>query len=201
VAGRSCRALSTRAGSPVDLRCRRCQRRAFAALQGRPGGAEPPVGAASAGGPLPAPYTSKRHPIKHRLFCHVERRLSGVIPDSPQTALDTVQRTQTQTGLTVAARLLDTVYELGRKCSEIFLDITDKFIRHDPVLGKWNYVFDANDLRDKMYYLFLRRYSGFLRGILLSLFHRAQQRMLVAAGIVIDLRYFGLRDVPRVNPA
>jgi len=84
------------------------------------------------------PYTSKWHPIKHRLFCHVERRLSGVILDSPQTALDTVQRTQTQ------ARLLDTVYELGRKCSETFLDITDKFIRHDPVLWKWNYVFDAN---------------------------------------------------------
>jgi len=42
------------------------------------------------------------------------------------------------------ARLLDTVYELGRKCSKTFLDITDKFIRHDPALGKWNYVFDAN---------------------------------------------------------
>jgi len=27
------------------------------------------------------------------LFCHVERRLSGVILDSPQTALEAVQRT------------------------------------------------------------------------------------------------------------
>ena len=54
------------------------------------------------------------------------------------------QHTQTQTGLTVMARLLDTVYELGRKCSETFLDITDRFIHHDPVLWKWNYVFDAN---------------------------------------------------------
>jgi len=47
------------------------------------------------------PYTSKWHPIEHRLFCHVARRLSGVILDSHQTALEAVQRTHTQTGLTV----------------------------------------------------------------------------------------------------
>jgi len=82
------------------------------------------------------PYTSKRHPIEHRLFCHVARRLSGVILDSHQTALEAVQRTHTQTGLTVTPRLLDTLHEMGRKCSETFLDINDKFIRHDPVLGK-----------------------------------------------------------------
>ena len=34
------------------------------------------------------------------------------------------------------SRLLDTLYELGRKCSETSLDINDKFIRRDPVLGK-----------------------------------------------------------------
>lgn len=90
------------------------------------------------------PYTSKWHPIEHRLFSHVERSLSGVMLDSPQTALEAVQRTQTQTGLTVKARLLDTVYEVGRKCSETFRDIKDKFIRHDTVFGKWNYVVDAN---------------------------------------------------------
>ena len=84
------------------------------------------------------PYTSKWHPIKHRLFCHVASRLSGVILDSHQTALEAVQRTRThtQTSPTVTPRLLDTLYELGRKCSETFLDINDKFIRHDPVLGK-----------------------------------------------------------------
>ena len=82
------------------------------------------------------PYTSKRHPIEHRLFCHVARRLSGVILDSHQTALEAVQRTYTQTDLTVTPRLLDTLYELGRKCSETSLDINEKFIRRDPVLGK-----------------------------------------------------------------
>jgi hypothetical protein len=90
------------------------------------------------------PYTSKWHPIEHRLFSQVERSLSGVILDSPHTALQAVQRTRTQTGLTVKARILDTVYELGRKCSDTFHDIKHKFIRHDEVLGKWNYVVDAN---------------------------------------------------------
>lgn len=84
------------------------------------------------------PYTSKWHPIEHRLFSQVERTWRGVILDSPETALETVRRTRTQTGLTVKARLLDTVYELGRKCSDTFNDIKDKFIRQDTVLGKWN---------------------------------------------------------------
>jgi hypothetical protein len=90
------------------------------------------------------PYTSKWHPIEHRLFSQVERSLSGVILDSPQTALQAIVRTRTQTGLTVTARILDGVYELGRKCSDTFHDIKDQFIRHDAVLGKWNYVVDAN---------------------------------------------------------
>jgi hypothetical protein len=80
------------------------------------------------------------------LFSQVERSLRGVILDSSQTALETVQRTRTQTGLRVKACILDTVYELGRKCSDTFRDIKDKFIRHDEVLGKWNYVVDANGI-------------------------------------------------------
>jgi hypothetical protein len=44
------------------------------------------------------PYTSKWHRIEHRLFSQIERSLSSVIPDSPQTALVAVDRTRTQTG-------------------------------------------------------------------------------------------------------
>jgi hypothetical protein len=58
--------------------------------------------------------------------------------------LAAVERTRTQTGLTVKARILDRVYELGRKCSDTFQGIKDQFTRHDAVLGKWNYVVDAN---------------------------------------------------------
>ena len=89
------------------------------------------------------PYTSKWHPIEHRLFSHVERSLRGVILDCPETALDAVQRTRTKTGLNVTARILDKVYEIGRKCSDTFREIKDKFIRHDAVLGQWNYLVDA----------------------------------------------------------
>jgi len=95
VAGRSCRALSTRAANEdLVALSRRFEQRLRVALY--------------------PPYTSKRHPIEHRLFCHVARRLSGVILDSHQTALEAVQRTHTQTDLTVTPCLLDTLYELGR---------------------------------------------------------------------------------------
>jgi hypothetical protein len=92
------------------------------------------------------PYTSKWHPIEHRLFSHVERALRGIILDSPETALPAVQRTRTETGLRVKARLLDKVYDIGRKCSETFRDLKDRFIRHDDVLGHWNYVIDARGI-------------------------------------------------------
>jgi hypothetical protein len=90
------------------------------------------------------PYTSKWHPIEHRLFSQVERALHGIILDSPQAALQAVRRTSTTTGLRVTARILDRVYTLGRKCSDTFKHIQDKFIRHDDVRGEWNYLVDAN---------------------------------------------------------
>lgn len=90
------------------------------------------------------PYTSKWNPIEHRLFSQVERTWRGVILDSAETALQTVERTHTQSGLRVTARILETVYDLGRKCSDTFRQVKDLFIREDSVLGKWNYLVDAN---------------------------------------------------------
>jgi hypothetical protein len=89
------------------------------------------------------PYTSKWHPIEHRLFSHVERALRGVILDSHETALKAVQRTRTETGLRVKARILDKVYDIGRTCSDTFREIKDAVIRHNDVLGQWNYLVDA----------------------------------------------------------
>jgi Rhodopirellula transposase DDE domain len=90
------------------------------------------------------PYTSKWNPIEHRLFSQVEHTWSGVMLDSAETARTTVERTTTETGLRVTARILDKVYAIGRKCSDTFRDIKDQFIRHDAVHGQWNYVVDAN---------------------------------------------------------
>ena len=89
------------------------------------------------------PYTSKWHPVEHRLFSHIERSLRGVILDCHETALQAVLRTRTETGLSVKARILDKIYDIGRKCSDTFRDFKDRFIRHDDVLGQWNYVVDA----------------------------------------------------------
>ncbi len=90
------------------------------------------------------PYTSKWNPIEHRLFSQVERAWSGVMLDSPETALRTVEQKRTQTGLSVTARILDATYEIGRTCSDTFRDVKDRFIRHDRVNGQWNYLVDPN---------------------------------------------------------
>jgi hypothetical protein len=69
--------------------------------------------------------------------------------DFPEKALRGVEETSTQTGLRVTARILDKVYELGRKCSNRFREIRDQFICIDPVLGDWNYIVDANGVNGK----------------------------------------------------
>jgi hypothetical protein len=85
------------------------------------------------------PYTSKWHPIEHRLFCHVNRALSGRILSSHQDVLEAVESTSTRTGLSVCGRILDAAYDLGRKCSKNFKSIMNAVVRPEPILGKWNY--------------------------------------------------------------
>lgn len=92
------------------------------------------------------PYTSKWNPIEHRLFSQIERSFRGIMLDSYETALKAVQRTQTCTGLRVFGQILDKVYETGRKCSDQFRDIKDRYIQHDTILGKWNYVVDGRGI-------------------------------------------------------
>jgi hypothetical protein len=70
------------------------------------------------------------------LFCHVERAARGVILDTPENVRQAVERTYTQTGLRVTARILDKVYEIGRTCYDAFRRIKHQLIRHDPVLGQ-----------------------------------------------------------------
>jgi hypothetical protein len=90
------------------------------------------------------PYTSKRHPIEHRLFSQVERALHGVMLDSPQTALQVIQRVSTQPGVSVVARVLDLAYDIGgRKCSDSSRNIKHQFIRHDSVMGEWSHLVDG----------------------------------------------------------
>jgi hypothetical protein len=65
-------------------------------------------------------------------------------PPQPSAARWTVERTTTDTGLCVTARILDKFYALGRNRSDGFREIKDQFIRHDPSLGQWTYVVHPN---------------------------------------------------------
>jgi hypothetical protein len=83
------------------------------------------------------PYCSKYNPIEHRLFPHVTRACCGVIFRSLETVRYYMAKAGTRTGLTVKVKVLEKVYETGRKCAEGFKESMK--IVFDEVLPKWNY--------------------------------------------------------------
>ena len=82
-------------------------------------------------------YCSKFNPIERRLFCHVTRACQGVLFDSLQTVIRLMQKTTTQSGLSVTVRVIDKLYETGRKVSDAFKQKMP--VVFEPVLPKWNY--------------------------------------------------------------
>jgi hypothetical protein len=83
------------------------------------------------------PYCSKYNPIEHRLFPHVTRACRGVIFRSLETARYYMAKAGTRTGLTVKVKILEKIYETGRKCAEGFKESMK--IVFDKILPKWNY--------------------------------------------------------------
>jgi hypothetical protein len=83
------------------------------------------------------PYCSKYNPIEHRLFPHVTRACRGVIFRSLETVRYYMSKAETTTGLKVTVRVLEKVYETGRKCAAGFKK-TMKIV-FDKFLPKWNY--------------------------------------------------------------
>jgi hypothetical protein len=83
------------------------------------------------------PYCSKYNPIEHRLFPHVTRACRGVIFRSLETVRYYMSKTETSTGLKIEVRVLEKVYETGRKCAAGFKK-TMKIV-FDKFLPKWNY--------------------------------------------------------------
>jgi len=83
------------------------------------------------------PYCSKYNPIEHRLFPHVTRACRGVIFRTLETAQYYMAKTSTRAGLTVTVKVLEKVYETGRKCAQGFKESMK--IAFDNVLPKWNY--------------------------------------------------------------
>ena len=83
------------------------------------------------------PYCSKHNPIEHQVFPHITRACQGVIFHTVDMARPFIERTHTTTGLRVTVRLLDTVYETGRKYTAGFKH--NMKIVFDDHLPKWNY--------------------------------------------------------------
>ena len=83
------------------------------------------------------PYCSKYNPIEHRLFPPLTRACRGVIFRTPETVRHYMSKAGTTTGLEVEVRVLEKVYETGRRCAEGFKE-TMKIV-FDKLLPKWNY--------------------------------------------------------------
>jgi transposase len=83
------------------------------------------------------PYCSKYNPIERRLFSQVTRACQGVLFDSLSTVVSLMSRTSTRTGLRVTVRVLEKIYETGRKATESFK--ANMPIEFDEILPRLNY--------------------------------------------------------------
>ncbi len=83
------------------------------------------------------PYCSKYNPVEHRLFPHLTRACRGVIFRTLETVRHYMAEAKTATGLEVEVRILEKVYETGRKCTAGFKETMR--IAFDEILPKWNY--------------------------------------------------------------
>ncbi len=85
------------------------------------------------------PYASKWNPIEHRLFSHVHRAMQGVIFADYTIVKELIQKTSTDTGLTVVVRINDKQYHTGNKTAKQQVD--------------WNRVLPHPDLPNLAYRL------------------------------------------------
>ena len=83
------------------------------------------------------PYCSKYNPIEHRLFPHVTRACQGVVFEGIDLVRTLMANTQTKTGLRVFVKIIDRLYQTGRKYAEDFKE--NMRIVFDDLLPKWNY--------------------------------------------------------------
>jgi hypothetical protein len=82
------------------------------------------------------PYTSKYNPVEHRLFPHITRACQGVVFTSIELVKELIEKTRTSTGLSVIVKIIDKVYETGRKVVDGFKETMR--IVFDDFLPQWN---------------------------------------------------------------
>ena len=82
-------------------------------------------------------YCSKYNPIERRLFSHVTRACQGVLFDTLATVRSLLEKTSTKAGLSATVRVIEKIYETGRKASQAFK--CNMPIKFDEILPNWNY--------------------------------------------------------------
>ena len=83
------------------------------------------------------PYCSKYNPIEHRMFPHVTRACQGVVFESIELVKELMAQTTTTKGLQVTVKIIDKVFETGRKVADDFKETMR--IVFDQFLPQWNY--------------------------------------------------------------
>ena len=83
------------------------------------------------------PYCSKYNPIEHRLFPHVTRACQGVLFTSVDLVKQLMEKTKTSKGLKVFVKIIETIYQTGRKSADNFKQ-TMRIVL-DDFLPAWNY--------------------------------------------------------------
>jgi len=83
------------------------------------------------------PYCSKYNPIEHRLFSHVTRACQGVLFTSVKLVKELIEKTKTSKGLKVFVKVIETIYQTGRKVAVDFKQTMR--IVFDDFLPAWNY--------------------------------------------------------------
>jgi hypothetical protein len=88
------------------------------------------------------PYCSKYNPIEHRMFPHVTRACQGVVFESVELVKELMVSTTTTKGLQVTVKVIDKVFETGRKVADDFKETMR--IVFDQFLPQWNYTATPN---------------------------------------------------------
>lgn len=89
---------------------------------------------------------SKWNPIEHRLFGPISLNWAGKPLRTLDTMLSLLRGTRTKTGLTVEAKLLEGVYQTGRKVSKKVLNWLN--IVPADICPQWNYALRPRPLSD-----------------------------------------------------
>ena len=80
---------------------------------------------------------SKWNPIEHRLFSQISLNWAGQPLRTFETMLGYLRDTTTTTGLTVTARLLEGIYQTGKKIADTVMKTLN--VTHHAVCPQWNY--------------------------------------------------------------